>query len=733
MARHWLDAAIDWHPYAHEAWNNRLQLGVHHFSDGTTGDDFADERVKSLFANRKTRTGKPLAQLNAPKGKDSEPDVSGYSDKLASEILKNKAGQGLTLVIVNTVERATALYRRLHDPLKKENVDLHLIHSRFRPLEREKWKQFLMSNDQRPRVIISTQVVEAGVDVSAKVLFTELAPWASLVQRFGRCARFLGKDHKSENGTVYWMDVGTHESTALPYTLPELSEAKKQIGRSELTDVGLEHLKRLKEALDQPARATEAKNLFPYDPRFVPRDKDLFDLFDTTPDLTGADVDISRYIRDGRELDVQVFWREIDVDPRKRDRPDRLELCPVPFHHLREQFRGLLKNGRIWRRNYRTGWELLGAEQGELIYPGQVFLLGKSCGGYDPSLGWTGDPKDQDFELPLPQQHVAKSEKLTEKMDENDEAEDGEPLSELSGWVSLLDHSGHVCHQMDTVGQELLSESDRELSKLAARWHDRGKAHPSFEAKFKPGVLEEAKAGQLQGEPAAKAPDGRVQGRGERDENKNAWRGKRRIGDMDDKRRPGFRHELASALALMETLRSGCPEHPAFKWPEGLDKCEFGDLHDPERISGEIGAAARELADMTRENFDLLLYLLAGHHGKVRMSLRSSPDDILADVPDHCPTDKRQARGVRDDDRLPSCKLPGKNGQEIVAPEVILNLDPMELGLSLRYGPSWRERTQGLLERLGPFRLAYLEALLRIADWRASREEDEQANRMNRS
>jgi hypothetical protein len=28
-----------------------------------------------------------------------------------------------------------------------------------------------------------------------------------------------------------------------------------------------------------------------------------------------------------------------------------------------------------------------------------------------------------------------------------------------------------------------------------------------------------------------------------------------------------------------------------------------------------------------------------------------------------------------------------------------------------------------LLERLGPFRLAYLEALLRAADWRASREE----------
>jgi CRISPR-associated endonuclease/helicase Cas3 len=55
----------------------------------------------------------------------------------------------------------------------------------------------------------------------------------------------------------------------------------------------------------------------------------------------------------------------------------------------------------------------------------------------------------------------------------------------------------------------------------------------------------------------------------------------------------------------------------------------------------------------------------------------------------------------------------------------MLLLDPMELGLSQSYGPSWRERTQMLLERLGPFRLGYLEALLRAADCRASKEEDE--------
>jgi CRISPR-associated endonuclease/helicase Cas3 len=109
------------------------------------------------------------------------------------------------------------------------------------------------------------------------------------------------------------------------------------------------------------------------------------------------------------------------------------------------------------------------------------------------------------------------------------------------------------------------------------------------------------------------------------------------------------------------------------------------------------------------------------------MSLRSSPDDDRTDVSDPCPGEKRQARGVRDDDTVAACQIPAADLKTaIMAPEVTLSLDLMELGLSPRHGASWRERMQLLLERLGPFRLAYLEGLLRAADCRASIEEDQQ-------
>jgi hypothetical protein len=54
-------------------------------------------------------------------------------------------------------------------------------------------------------------------------------------------------------------------------------------------------------------------------------------------------------------------------------------------------------------------------------------------------------------------------------------------------------------------------------------------------------------------------------------------------------------------------------------------------------------------------------------------------------------------------------------------PEVRLRLDPAKLGLSPRYGPSWVDRVVSLRGQCGNFQLAWLEALLRVADVRASR------------
>jgi CRISPR-associated endonuclease/helicase Cas3 len=111
---------------------------------------------------------------------------------------------------------------------------------------------------------------------------------------------------------------------------------------------------------------------------------------------------------------------------------------------------------------------------------------------------------------------------------------------------------------------------------------------------------------------------------------------------------------------------------------------------------------------------DLIAYLVAAHHGKVRLSIRSLPDE----TGDAKSPEKLFARGIWQDDILPAVPL-----GEITTPEIALDLSFMKMGEG-KYGPSWLARTVALRDRidLGPFRLAYLETLLRAADARASRE-----------
>jgi CRISPR-associated endonuclease/helicase Cas3 len=71
---------------------------------------------------------------------------------------------------------------------------------------------------------------------------------------------------------------------------------------------------------------------------------------------------------------------------------------------------------------------------------------------------------------------------------------------------------------------------------------------------------------------------------------------------------------------------------------------------------------------------------------------------------------------VWEDEAVPSADL----GGGAAMPATRLDLAPMEMGEDDHGRPSWTERMVALRDRLGPFRLAYLEALLIAADWRAS-------------
>jgi len=108
--------------------------------------------------------------------------------------------KGSVLVVLNTVESAARVYSNIKDLLKArgsvDRVDLMLIHGRIVERDRksivEKLSRVSAKNQPVGRILVSTQVLEAGVDVSFNYLLTEIAPPESIIQRLGRVARYGG-------------------------------------------------------------------------------------------------------------------------------------------------------------------------------------------------------------------------------------------------------------------------------------------------------------------------------------------------------------------------------------------------------------------------------------------------------------------------------------------------------------------------------------------------------------
>ena len=110
--------------------------------------------------------------------------------------------QGRSLVICNTVDRARALYEALQRA-KDPHTEVWLLHSRFLRKDRDEIEERLRTHFARGAkdgslIVVSTQAVEVGVDITSTALHTELAPANAILQRAGRCARY-----KSEEGDVY--------------------------------------------------------------------------------------------------------------------------------------------------------------------------------------------------------------------------------------------------------------------------------------------------------------------------------------------------------------------------------------------------------------------------------------------------------------------------------------------------------------------------------------------------
>lgn len=545
-----------------------------------------------------------------------ETDPKRYAASLASQVLERHRSGTRTIVLLNTVDRAGQVYDALQRA--RDGRRVVLLHSRFRPGDRmERMSEALAEPGPEGTILVATQVLEAGMDLDSHVLVTETAPWSSIVQRAGRCNR-AGAATDAE---LLWTDPPTGRGSAAPYDEQDLAASREALDRLTGAAVTSTDL--------QEHPVTESRPL-----HAVLRRRDLIDLFDTSPDLSGNDIDVSRWVRDADSTTAFVAWRDHGKagPPKDAGQPGRDELCPAPLGELRERLKDLRPLAWIFDQT-TTEWRKAGPDDAR---PGSVIVLESSSGGYTPTRGWA--PASTAAVDPVAAPGAGEADGL-----------DSDALTTAGRWVLLTDHLEDVRREVDGLLSAYgdlpsLSAAQREAAACAGLYHDLGKVHEVFATSLR-----------RIGEPPGPGP----------------WAKSSRRGQLRHSRK-AFRHELVSALMVLD---------PASGLLDGVS--------EP----------------------DLVAYLVAAHHGKVRLAARSAPGE-LAD----------RLLGVDPADATGPVMLPG--GRTV--PALTLRREIFALGAG-ENGDSWQARACRLRDRpdLGPFRLAFLEAVVRLADWTASASYDE--------
>lgn len=160
------------------------------------------------------------------------------NEKLITEIEKEFKNNKSVLCVVNTKKLALDIYQELSKTIKKKET-VFLLSSLFIPKHRKeiinKIKSIIKLN--KKIILVSTQVIEAGVDLDFDTGFREFAPFYSIIQTAGRVNRENRKEVKESARLVIFAKLAYspyHPTDLLHDIVFDLLKEKDEIRENNL-------------------------------------------------------------------------------------------------------------------------------------------------------------------------------------------------------------------------------------------------------------------------------------------------------------------------------------------------------------------------------------------------------------------------------------------------------------------------------------------------------------------
>ena len=123
-------------------------------------------------------------------------NIENYSDK--------------QIIICNTQKQQCSIYNKIKDKDRVIVLNSKFLKTDRKNIEEKVDKYFSKHSMKNNKILLTTQIVEAGMDISADIVYTASCPIDNLVQRAGRCSRWGGDGQVivfNSNDKIYNMAI----------------------------------------------------------------------------------------------------------------------------------------------------------------------------------------------------------------------------------------------------------------------------------------------------------------------------------------------------------------------------------------------------------------------------------------------------------------------------------------------------------------------------------------------